>query len=157
VFGDYTVVQPAYSFVEPKIESDLLPYCQAEDLGVAVYSPMHKGLLTGKYAGAETFDDFRQHMPEFQGERFRDICSGVRSLKPLADQYGLTLYQLLLTATLMHPGVQVAIVGIKTPPQIREAAGALGMSLSRADYFAVRKAIPGTAPAKIKDAGGARK
>jgi aryl-alcohol dehydrogenase-like predicted oxidoreductase len=156
-FGAYDAVQPCYSLVDTRIESDLLPYCQAENIGVMVYSPMHKGLLTGKYTGNETFTDFRRHLPDFQGERFRAIAAAVRSLKPLAEQYGLTTYQLILTATLMHPGIQVAVVGIKNRPQIIEAIGAMGKTISREDYFAVRKALAIDGISKIKDASGKRK
>lgn len=152
-FGNYTVVQPPYSLLQTEGEADLLPYCQAEALGVMIYSPLHKGLLTGKYTGTETFDDFRQHHPDFQGERFKTICEAVRGLKPMADRYNLTLYQLMLAATLMHPSIQAAIVGIKTPAQIAEAAGAMGRTIERQDYFAIRAALTIQA-AKVKDATG---
>lgn len=140
-FGAYNAVQPPYSLVNTGIENDLLPYCQAEKLGVMIYSPMHKGLLTGKYAGEETFTDFRQYHPDFQGERFKQITTAVHSLQPLAEKYEMSLYQLILTATLMHPAIQVAVVGIKTADQIKEAAGCMGKTLSRPDYYAIRKAL----------------
>lgn len=156
-FGAYDAVQPCYSLVDPKIEDDLLPYCQAENIGVMVYSPMHKGLLTGKYTGKETFTDFRKHLPDFQGERFKALAAAVQSLKPLAKKYNLTTYQLILTATLMHPGIHVAAVGIKKPSQITEAIGALGQTISREDYFAVRKMLAIDGISKIQDASGKRK
>jgi len=156
-FGAYDAVQPRYSLVETQIENDLLPYCEAENIGVMVYSPMHKGLLTGKYTGHETFTDFRRHLPDFQSERFKAIAEAVQSLEPLAEKYDLTIYQLVLTATLMHPGIDVAVVGIKNPPQIVEALGAMGKTISREDYFAVRKALAIEGLSKIKDAGGERK
>ena len=151
----YSVIQPAYSLIDPAIETGLLPYCQAENVGVMVYSPLHKGLLTGKYNGDETFDDFRANHPDFQGERFRHLCQCVRNLNPMAEKYGLTIYQLVLAVTLMHPGIHVAICGIKTPAQIREAAAAMGKTVSREDYFAVRKTL--NPPTKIADASGSRK
>jgi aryl-alcohol dehydrogenase-like predicted oxidoreductase len=155
-FAAYTVTQPPYSLLDTAIEEELLPYCQAENIGVMVYSPMHKGLLTGKYTGEEKFSDFRKNHPDFQGERFRDICRRVRSLQPMAADYGLSIYQLILAATLMHPAIHVAVCGIKTPAQIEEAAGAAGKTLSREDYFTVRKTIAG-AGAKVADASGTRK
>lgn len=156
-FGAYDVIQPRYSLVETAIESDLLPYCQAEGVGVMVYSPMHKGLLTGKYTGSESFTDFRKNQPDFQGERFQTIAAAVKSLEPLAKKYQLSIYQLVLTATLMHPGIDVAVVGIKSPAQIADAIGAMGKTLSREDYFAVRKALAIDGISKIQDAGGQRK
>jgi len=156
-FGAYDAVQPCYSLVDTKIEADLIPYCQAENVGVMVYSPLHKGLLTGKYTGDETFTDFRKHLPDFQGERFKAIAEAVRSLEPLAKKYDLTIYQLILTVTLMHPGIDVAIVGIKNQKQITEAIGAMDKTISREDCFAVRKTLAIDAATKIKDAAGTQK
>ena len=155
-FGAYAVVQPPYSLIEPAGESDLLPYCQSENIGVMIYSPMHKGLLSGKYTGGETFDDFRINHPDFQGDRFNELCAQVQALKPIAERNGLTIYQLALSATLMHPAIHVAICGIKTPDQIAEAVGAAGKQLSREDYFAVRNTVGPGSP-KIADVSGSKK
>ena len=121
------------------------------------YSPMHKGLLTGKYTGDEKFHDFRQHHEDFEAERFKHLAVQVKSLGPMAERYGLTIYQLVLAATLMHPAVHVAVCGIKTPEQIAEAVGALGKTISREDYFAVRKAVLGSQAPKVLDAKAAQK
>jgi aryl-alcohol dehydrogenase-like predicted oxidoreductase len=151
--GPFDVMQPSYSLANTAIEKDLLPYCQSTGMGVMVYSPMHKGLLSGKYAGTESFTDFRRHHPDFQGERFRQLAEAVRGLQPLADRYAMSLYQLVLTATLMHPSIQVAVVGIKNAAQIEAAAGAMGKQLTREDCFAVRSALaPETV--KMRDAQG---
>lgn len=154
--GRYEVSQPPYSLLDTASEKDL-PFCEAENIGVMVYSPLHKGLLTGKYQGTETFTDFRQHHPDFQGERFRLIAEAVQSLKPMADGYGMSIYQLVLTATLMHPAIQVAVVGIKTAPQIAEAAAVMGRRLEREDYFQIRKVLSLGAAGKVKDATGKAK
>ena len=157
VFGSYEAIQPLYSLLAREIEEDLLPYCEAENIGVMVYSPLHKGLLTGKYQGSETFTDFRANHPDFQGERYQRIAEAVRHLAPLAQKYDLSIYQLVVTATLMHPAIQVAAVGIKTPEHIKEALGAQGQVLSREDYFAVRSILTIDGAIKIKDAGGVQK
>jgi aryl-alcohol dehydrogenase-like predicted oxidoreductase len=151
--GNFAVLQPPYSFVNAEAEQALFPFCLTQDIGVMVYSPMHKGLLTGKYSGSETFSDFRKHHPDFQGERFRMLAGAVRSLAPMAARYGVTIYQLVLAATLTHPAIHAAIVGIKTSDQIREAAGALEKTIDRPDYFAIRQSL-NPAQVKIKDAGG---
>jgi aryl-alcohol dehydrogenase-like predicted oxidoreductase len=156
-FGAYDISQPMYSLVDTGIENDLLPYCQAEDIGVMVYSPLHKGLLTGKYTGEETFDDFRANHPDFQGQRFKQLCQAVQTLRPMAEGYGISLYQLVLATTLMHPAIHVAICGIKTREQITEAAAAIGKTVSREDYFAIRAALSIGQGVKVIDAKGARK
>lgn len=156
-FGAYHACQPPYSLLDRGIETDLLPYCEAENVGVMVYSPLHKGLLTGKYKGHETFTDFRKHHPDFQGDRFRRVTAAVQSLKPLADKYGLSLYQLVLAATLMHPAIHVAVVGIKTPEQILEAAGVMDKRLEREDWFKIRQTLTLDDSHRIKDGAGTTK
>jgi len=156
-FGSYSVVQPPYSLIAAEIEADLLPYCQSENVGVMVYSPLHKGLLSGKYEGSETFLDFRKNHPDFHGERFRRIAHAVRELKPLAEQYDMSIYQLVLSATLMHPAIQVALVGVKKAEQIQEAAAVLGKMLSREHYFAVRRILSIEGLPKVQDARGDKK
>jgi len=139
--GDYDTLQPRYSLLDLDIEKDLLPYCLANDIGVLVYSPLSRGLLTGKYRGNEEFDDLRKNSVRFQNDLFHDICEKVRGLQEIADKYGMTIVQLVLTATRMHPAVHCPIVGIKRPEQIEEAAAALGKTIDREDYFAVRKQL----------------
>ncbi len=136
--GSFASCQPRYSLLDRGIEADILPYCRANDIGTLVYSPLHKGLLTGKYKGNETFTDFRKDVADFQGERFAALCERVARLGPIASGYGLSTTQLVLAATLMHPAIDSAIVGIKTPEQIEEAAGAMGRRLSTDDWNEVR-------------------
>lgn len=136
--GNFASEQPRYSLIARDIEKDVLPCCLAHNIGVLVFSPLHNGLLTGKYKGDETFTDLRAKRPDFQGERFRQLCEKVASLRDLADKYDLTIVQLVLATTLMHPAIPCAIVGIKNAAQIEEAAGAMGRTISRDDWHQVR-------------------
>ncbi len=140
-FGAFTTLQPRYSLIDRGIEADLLPYCRTQDIGVLAYSPLHHGLLTGKYDGTETFQDFRRNLPAFQGARFRDIAARVRGLRPMADKHGLTIPQLVLAATLAHPAVHCVIVGVKKPEHIEEAAGIMGRTIPLEDYYALRSQL----------------
>ena len=139
--GGYSTAQPRYSLLDREIESDVLPYCAAEDIGVMVFSPLSHGLLTGKYDGSETFTDLRADNHRFVGQKFKDLAAAVRSLAPIAEKYDMSIVQLILAATLAHPYVNCAIVGIKTAAQIEEAAGAMGKTIEREDYFAIRDTI----------------
>ena len=141
LFGDYGSLQPPYSLINRGIETDVLPYCRANNMGVLVYSPLHKGLLSGKYKGTESFADLRKNRDDFQGERFKMICDHVAQLKDIAKRNSMTTVQLVLRATLMHPAITCTIVGIKRPEQIREAAGTMGKSLERHDMMQVRRIL----------------
>jgi aryl-alcohol dehydrogenase-like predicted oxidoreductase len=137
-FGNFSTCQPPYSLINRKIETDLLPYCRANDIGVLVYSPLHKGLLSGKYTGVEKFEDHRARGADFTGERFKMLAGRVAEVTKIAQKYSLTTVQLVLAATLMHPAITCAIAGIKSPDQIEDAAGAMGKTISREDYHTVR-------------------
>ena len=56
--------QPPYSLIQRKIEAEILPYCREHRIGVIVYSPLERGLLTGKVTPQRTFpegDHRREH------------------------------------------------------------------------------------------------
>jgi len=141
VFGDFGSCQPPYSLINRGIETDVLPYCRANNIGVLVYSPLHKGLLTGKYKGTETFKDLRKDRADYTGERFKLICDRVADVGKIAKRNKLTTTQMVLATTLMHPAITCAITGIKTPDQIEEAAGAMGKTISRDDMMEVRRLL----------------
>lgn len=140
-FGDYTALQPVYNFTNTAAENDLLPLAMTAGVGVFVYSPLAKGLLSGKYRGDETFTDSRQNSGVFQGEAFRTMCDKVRDLGPMAEKYEMTIPQLILAATLMHPGIHCAITGSKRPEQIADTAAAMGRSIELEDYEDLREAL----------------
>ncbi len=70
-------LQPPYSLIHRQIETETLPYCEKQGIGVIVYSPMASGLLTGALARERAAklpdDDWRKHSPEFANPIFRKI------------------------------------------------------------------------------------
>ncbi len=130
-------LQPPYSMLRRDIENDILPYCKENNIGVVVYSPMQKGLLTGKY-NAETVaklspDDHRHNDPMFKEPQLSINVEFVEKMKKLAEKYGKTPAQLAIAWVLRRPEVTSAIVGIRNPSQIEEVAPAGDWSLSEED------------------------
>ncbi len=117
-------LQPMYNLAARGIEARELPYCLAHRIGVLVYSPLSRGLLTGKYARDHQFDDSRNKHPLFHGDRFPRLMDALDRLRPLADALELTLPQFAIRWVLTHPAVSAAIVGIKTPEHIRTIVAA---------------------------------
>jgi len=152
--GKFNVIQTAYSLINLEAERSIFPFCLTNDIGVMVYSPLHKGLLSGKYEGVENFDDFRSFHPDFQGERFRRIAEAVQSLGPIAAQEAMSIYQLVLTATLAHPAIHCAVIGVKNESQVLEAVKALDKQIDRKTYYEIRRILNLGESAKIKDASG---
>jgi aryl-alcohol dehydrogenase-like predicted oxidoreductase len=137
-FGHFHSSQPHYCLLCAEAEKELLPYCLANDIGVLAYSTLHLGLLTGKFAGTESFTDLRAKHKDFTGDRFQTLATRIRQTQSIADKYHLTITQLMLAATLLHPAITCAIVGVKSPDQIKESAGAMTQTIYREDYFKIR-------------------
>ena len=135
--GNFNTLQPRFNLMQRDSAADLLPCCRAEGMGTLVYSPLFHGMLTGKYDGTETFVDLRKGSGHFTGEKFKELAARVKKLQPIAHQYDMSIVQLVLTVTLQHPTVDCAIVGIKTPAQIEEAAAVMGRTVSREDFYKV--------------------
>ena len=75
----------------------------------------------------------------------------------MAEKYQVSIYQLILGATLMHPGIDAAVVGIQNIVANTRGSKICWKNISREDYFAIRNALNVDGVGKVKDAGGTRK
>lgn len=130
-------LQPPYSMIRREIENDLLPYCAKNNIGVITYSPMQRGLLTGKFNKKRLSelapDDHRLRSPDFQEPQFSATLDLVEKLKPIAEKNKRALSQLAIAWVLRRPEVTAAIVGARRPAQIAETANASDWILSKND------------------------
>jgi aryl-alcohol dehydrogenase-like predicted oxidoreductase len=127
-------VQPVYHLFQRDIEAEIIPFCREHGIGILAYSPLAKGLLTGKYSPDTAFppDDERARMGSFRGERWRASLARVERLKALAQAWGITTSQLAIAWVLANPAITVALVGGKTARQVEEnAAAAVPLSAQR--------------------------
>lgn len=138
-------LQPPYSMLRRDVEKELLGYCAKHGIGVVAYSPMQRGLLTGKFSrerlAALAADDHRRRMPEFQEPAFSASLELVAGLKKIADRYGRTVAQLAISWVLRRPEVTAAIVGARRPSQIAETVGACDWNLSKEDIAEIEKLL----------------
>lgn len=140
--------QPHYSMIFRKAETDPLPYCLESGIGVMVYSPIGRGLLTGKYRADFKFnsDDTRASHPSLTPEVRKAAATICDRLEPFAKDHGYTLAQLAVAWTLANPAVTSAICGAKTPQQAVENARAGEWRLSAADMGYIAGQIEGLSP-----------
>ena len=137
-------LQPPYSMLKRGIESDLLGYCAVNQIGVVVYSPMQKGLLTGKFQerlGHLATDDHRQKDPDFQPPRLNVHLELVEHLRPIAAKSGMSVAQLAIAWVLRRPEVTAAIVGARKPAQIEETVAAGDWTLTEEDIQTMDKLL----------------
>ncbi|MBP1996528.1 aldo/keto reductase [Paenibacillus eucommiae] len=118
-------VQPEYSLISRSIERELVPFVESEKVGIIAYSPLGRGILTGKYKQGEVPPaDSRLAAGEKRLELLLETNPAyalVDAIRPLAERRGWTLAQFALSWVLSHPYVSSAILGVSKPEQIKDA------------------------------------
>jgi aryl-alcohol dehydrogenase-like predicted oxidoreductase len=138
-------LQPPYSLIVPEIESEILPFCHAHHIGVVVYSPMYKGLLSGKFTRQRAIDlpasDHRSRDPRFQPPQVDHHLELVEQLRPIAARHGGSVAELAIAWVLRRPEVTSAIVGSRRPSQVAQTIAAAEWKLDTADLEAIDRAL----------------
>ena len=138
-------LQPPYSMIHRKVEDELLGYCTKNNMGVIVYSPMQRGLLTGKFSQERLsnlpLDDHRRRSQDFHEPQFTATMELVNKLKKIADEKGQTCAQLAISWVLRRNEVTTAIVGARRPEQIKETAKAADWKLSESEIEQIKKLL----------------
>jgi len=131
----YESVQPRYNLLYREIETELLPLCAAQGLGVLVYNPLAGGLLAGKYRRGEE---------PSQGSRFTlgtaakiyqwrywqpAQFEAVEALNKLAEERGMNLVSVSIAWVLEQPGISSVIIGASRPDQLDASFAALELKL----------------------------
>ncbi len=124
--------QVPYSMVRRDIEKDVVPYCLENGKGILAYSPLQRGLLTGKMKPGYNFGegDTRANERYFTDENIRRTSTFLEAIPPIADGKNATLAQLVIQWTLHQPGITIALVGARTPEQAIQNAKAADITLS---------------------------
>jgi len=142
----FSCIQPLYNMVNRDPEVELFPMCQVHGVGVVVYSPLARGVLTGKYRAGEKLPegsraargDTRIQQTELREDSFRVA----QELARLAEQKGVPLSQLAFAWVLANPLVTSAIIGPRTMEQYEDYVKALACKISAEDEAFVDRLVP---------------
>jgi aryl-alcohol dehydrogenase-like predicted oxidoreductase len=124
--------QGPYSMVRRDLEKDILPFCREHGLAVLAYSPLQRGLLTGKFTEGYTFaeGDNRPTNQYFKPQNIKAINAMLAELRPIASTHKATVAQVVIHWTIHQPGITVALVGARNARQAHENAATAALSLS---------------------------
>lgn len=124
--------QVPYSMVLRKIEEEVVPLAIERNVGILAYSPLQRGLLTGKMRPGQAFGagDHRDGNRFFSDTNIERVNAFLATIKPLADDKGATLSQLVLRWTIEQPGITCALAGARNAEQAATNAKAIEVSLS---------------------------
>jgi aryl-alcohol dehydrogenase-like predicted oxidoreductase len=135
--------QVPYSMVNRKIEEDIVPYCIENNIAILPYSPMQRGLLTGKIKPGYQFNegDNRPATPYFKEPNLSAVNKILEDIKPIADEHGVTLAQLVLSWTMNRPGMTCTLAGARNSLQVLENLGAATLRLSEEETSRINDKI----------------
>ena len=131
-----------YNAFDRRVDTEIIPHCEQEDIGVMGWGALASGLLSGTCTVPKNFEEvdwrMRGDAPEVVVDIFDDSVwqrnvNLVDDLKPIAKSLGKTMPQLALRWVLANPAVGTALVGILNDQELEEDLGALEWALSAED------------------------
>jgi aryl-alcohol dehydrogenase-like predicted oxidoreductase len=140
-----TSLQPPYSILAREVEEDILPFCMRNNIGVIVYSPMYSGLLSGAMTRDRIAkfspDDWRRRDQNFQEPNLSRNLRVVESLREVGKRHGRTPGEVAIAWTLHNQAVTGAIVGVRSPEQVRGIIGAAELRLNTKEVMEIEDAL----------------
>ena len=133
----FSCIQPLYNIVNRDIEVELLPLCKQHGVGVVAYSPLARGILTGKYKpGAEFPQGSRaaRNDPRMKQAELRDASIEIsQQIVAHCDKKGVGASQFALAWVLANPIVTSVILGPRTIEQFDDNTGCLQVTITDED------------------------
>lgn len=135
----FDCVQPRYNLLHRDIETELLPLCRDQGLGVIPYNPLAGGFLSGKYPTLEDVPAGTRFSLGKTGELYRDRYwhkaqhEAVVQLKRHFDDKGMSLVRVAVAWVIAQPGITSAIIGASKAEQLADSLAAIETTLDERD------------------------
>ena len=132
----WDIIQPPFNLIARDIEYELLPLCLEEGVGVAVFSPMAAGFLSGKYEKGKAPLEGRRFSLAHQGYVYNQKYwnefdfNAVSMLGKIAADHGKSLPQFALAWVLNKKGITSIVAGVSSLEQFAQNLEAVGVRLS---------------------------
>jgi aryl-alcohol dehydrogenase-like predicted oxidoreductase len=125
-------LQIEYSLIERTVERELIPMAKGLNIGVTAWSPLARGVLTGKYHGHGSSEQGRMNidtMKDFMPEQQR-TNGVVAAVKAVSDETGRSMAQVALAWLRYRPVPVIPIIGARKLSQLHDNLASLDVSLS---------------------------
>ncbi len=128
-------LQSEWSIFSRDIEAEVVPACREHGVGLVPYSPLGRGMLTGKVGSLDELsdDDFRRTVPRFQGDNLDHNLALVAVVREIAEAHGVPAGQVALAWLSAQGDDIVPIPGTKRRTYLEENVGAVDVTLSADD------------------------
>lgn len=142
----FACIQPLYNIVNRDIEVELLPACREYGIGVVSYSPLARGILSGKYKAGEAFpagsrasrNDKRMREAELRDASFL-VAEEIRGH---CAKKGVAMSQFALAWCLANTTITAVIIGPRTMEQFDDNVGCLNVTIDEADEMFINNLVP---------------
>ncbi|MBD3675049.1 MAG: aldo/keto reductase [Planctomycetaceae bacterium] len=142
----YCCVQPLYNIMNRDIEVELLPLCEKQGIGVVSYSPLARGILTGKYQPGEKPPEgsraSRNDKRMMQAEWREASLEVAQQIKSHCDSKGVPMTQFALAWCLANPILTSVIIGPRTEEQYDDNIGFLDLEITAEDEDFIDGLVP---------------
>lgn len=137
-------LQTEYSLLQREAERDILPVTRALGITFVAYSPLHRGLLTGKIRTPADLPagDWRGQVPRFQGANLAANVARLAPLEALAARKGVSMASVALAWILRMGEDLIPLVGMGRPEHVDRNLEATRVQLDDADMAALDAAFP---------------
>ena len=138
--------QVPYSMVERTIEVHVVPHAIENNISIIAYSPLQRGLLTGKIKPGHQFaaGDHRPGTKFYKEENIKKINQFLEQIKPIAEGKNASLSQLVLRWTIEQPGITIALAGARNAEQAVQNARAINVKLSAEEMETINELLSRT-------------
>lgn len=133
--------QVPYSMLNRKIEKELIPYALDNELSIIAYSPMERGLLTGKYFKADAFETGDHRSSYFSQFDLKKVENFLEEIRPLVEEKKVSFAQLVLRWTTLQPAITVTLAGARNAKQAIANAQAMQIDLNAAELDFINRAL----------------
>ena len=155
--------QPRYNLLEPRIETEHMPFCKRNGIGLIAYSPLLQGVLTNKYAGgaipegSRATNRFKHFLADEKALTPENVAAAERFAAWVAKRGLGTPAQVALAWVLRRPEISSAIIGATSIAQLEENLKAQEIKLSAAEWADAQAAAWGRAGKMAGRSAAARK
>ncbi|MDQ0780459.1 aldo/keto reductase [Chryseobacterium sp. W4I1] len=133
--------QVSYSMLNRAIENDLVPYSLEQNSGIIVYSPMERGLLTGKYFKQDQLKENDHRNGYFSQFDLNKVKAFLEKIEPIAQEKKASLSQLVLRWTTIQPAITVVLAGARNAQQAVDNAKAMEIDFSEDELNFINTAL----------------
>lgn len=122
--------QVSFSMLNRSAEKDLIPYTLENNIGIIAYSPMERGLLSGKYFSNEKLKAHDHRNGYFSQFNLEAVKTFLENISPIAEAKNVSIAQLVLRWTTLQQGISIVLAGARNAAQAVSNAGAMDFGIS---------------------------